>query len=457
MWGGGISNNNQPSIDFTYNINDLEVSFKAYLKGINESDIKEYLWEFGDGASSTAKSPTHTYNQAGLYDVILKVVYDNNKILTNEKHIIIDTMQDNQPSIDFTYNSNNLEVSFKAYLKGIDELEIKEYLWEFGDGASSAEKAPTHTYNQAGLYDVILKVIYDNNKILTNEKHIIVDTMQDNQSSIDFIYNINDLEVSFTVDLKGINESDIKGYWWEFGDGASSAEKSPTHTYNKSGTYNVWLIVDYNDSQLYAAKEITIDSNSIRNLFANGFGNNQNLMYYALHIKGKSNIQADKTGLFAQKSVGLNGKYSEDYARDLVIQPKGITQPIQIPFSNENAGYKQLGLSDVYSVDYGWTDKDGLLLDMPFYFGYSNFTISKNSNGFVSFISFAVVDMTSQSGLMDGYDYPDFIRCNDGMFKFDIPMNEYNANIHKNIALFTVEFTNTCSYTVNFDGFIEKE
>ena len=58
---------------YEYTINDLTVSFQDLSQMINESSISSWIWDFGDGNTSFSSSPTHTYNQGGVYEVGLTI------------------------------------------------------------------------------------------------------------------------------------------------------------------------------------------------------------------------------------------------------------------------------------------------------------------------------------------------------------------------------------------------
>ncbi|MFU8826670.1 MAG: S8 family serine peptidase, partial [Brevefilum sp.] len=64
--------NTPPTADFTFTSNGLTVNFTDASTD-NDGSIVEWLWDFGDGASSTAQNPTHTYSGAGIYEVSLTV------------------------------------------------------------------------------------------------------------------------------------------------------------------------------------------------------------------------------------------------------------------------------------------------------------------------------------------------------------------------------------------------
>src|SRR5690606_39019477 len=95
-----------------------------------------YLWDFGDGGTSTQVNPTHTYVANGVYNVSLSVTNSSgcSNIYTKPNYIQIVS----KPTANFTASNNNsctlpLNVSFTNTSTG-----GVSYLWNFGDGGTSA-------------------------------------------------------------------------------------------------------------------------------------------------------------------------------------------------------------------------------------------------------------------------------------------------------------------------------
>jgi PKD repeat protein len=59
---------------FEYEVNDLTVTFLDLSEMINEVELDSWLWDFGDGSTSSSSVPVHTYSQGGSYDVSLTVI-----------------------------------------------------------------------------------------------------------------------------------------------------------------------------------------------------------------------------------------------------------------------------------------------------------------------------------------------------------------------------------------------
>lgn len=116
-------------------------------------------------------------------------------------------------------------------------------LWDFGDGIESTLTAPTHVYEEKGLYTVTLKVCYksSNQSIDTVElsKPLNVSLQPPNSS---FTHTrIAELTIAFTNTSTNSTQC-----LWSFGDGATSTEASPTHTFNDFGDQTVTLTT-FND------------------------------------------------------------------------------------------------------------------------------------------------------------------------------------------------------------------
>jgi FOG: PKD repeat len=116
------------------------------------ANATSYAWSFGDGTSSTATSPTHTFAAAGSYNVTLVASDGSNNRLENA----IITVAAPKPVISFTASKSSgrapLSVSFSS-----KSSNTTSYLWSFGDdSAGSNEASPTHTFKKAGTFTVTL-------------------------------------------------------------------------------------------------------------------------------------------------------------------------------------------------------------------------------------------------------------------------------------------------------------
>lgn len=128
---------------------------------INESEYADsYLWEFGDGSISTAREPSYTYYQAGIYKVTLTVKGGGGEAKSSDTarvYILPNSFFDIAPRHVYV---NDEPVNFFNLSENADIFE-----WDFGDGTTSTELNPKHIYTKEGTYPITLKVWTVNNCI----------------------------------------------------------------------------------------------------------------------------------------------------------------------------------------------------------------------------------------------------------------------------------------------------
>ncbi len=124
-----------------------------------------YLWNLGDGTTSTAVSPTHVYASGGSYTVTLRVTGGNGCFKDTTQ--VFDKFFD-KPIALFDVNTKNLcqgEDNVFTDMSTAPNSTIKSRLWIFGDGTTSSATNPVKRYNNPGIYTVKLVVINNENCI----------------------------------------------------------------------------------------------------------------------------------------------------------------------------------------------------------------------------------------------------------------------------------------------------
>jgi len=117
--------------------------------------VTAWLWNFGDGNTSTVKNPIHTYASAGTYTVTLNAsnAYGfSNATRTNYITVLA------PPAANFTANVTTGNAPLTVQFTDQSTGNVTAWLWNFGDGNTSAVKNPIHTYAAVGNYTVTLNV-----------------------------------------------------------------------------------------------------------------------------------------------------------------------------------------------------------------------------------------------------------------------------------------------------------
>jgi len=229
----------------TYNcLNKLEISF-------TDTSVlpQTWLWNFGDGTTSTLQNPVHLYATDQLYTVSLTVT-DDTCSNTITKQIPV-----NSKPPDFTISKNEVcrADSILFSLTPNANAQFIKYTWNFGDGSAvKVTNSPSiyHRYNNAGVFTTSL---------LTQSSYGCIDSAIKINSvtvfspkaafSISSAAGCLPLQITFTnnsTTANGINN--IALYKWIYGDGQSQTLQAPfagqiTHLYTDTGSFTPILTI----------------------------------------------------------------------------------------------------------------------------------------------------------------------------------------------------------------------
>ncbi len=202
-----------------------------------------WLWDLGNGNTSTQQNPAATYLTAGVYTVTLTATNGAGSDMVVKTNYI--TVYAN-PMVDFTASQTTgcfpLPVQFTDKTTTPDG-SIVSWLWDFGDGQTDSVTNPGHTYMAAGSYNVSLQVTNSNGCTSTLTKPTYIQINSGVIAGFSFT-TPNSCRPPATVSFS--NESTGLGtltYQWDFGDGGTSTGVNPSHTYTTPGSYTVTLTV----------------------------------------------------------------------------------------------------------------------------------------------------------------------------------------------------------------------
>ncbi|MDZ7743125.1 MAG: PKD domain-containing protein [Bacteroidota bacterium] len=215
--------------------------FKFHNKSVEPEpgDVYEYLWDFGDGNFSTEENPDHVYQEDGVYTVCLSI-QDTMGNCNDEFCAPLQVPYQGECNASYTYSQQGPDPLHYQFI----DLSYGNYYtweWDFGDGYTSDDPNPSHTYAAAGAYYVCLR-IYDQT---LNCDDTFCDTVYVNdvvECIADFDYQADSLDPQ-TIHFADNSTGEISEWEWDFGDGNYSYEQNPVHYYNSNGTYEVCLTV----------------------------------------------------------------------------------------------------------------------------------------------------------------------------------------------------------------------
>lgn len=207
----------------------LEVSF---TNTSTDADIAND-WDFdGDGQTdSTERDPTVVFDLPGTYTVRLRASGKGGSDFASAEIIA----KPSPPTAAFSVSETSGAAPFSVHFTNATRGEVVSYEWDFqSDGhVDSLEESPVFIYETAGIYVTQLTAL---GPFASSEATVEITVSEPiAPPTAHFILSVEDLEVAFMSTAVG----EVLTYSWDFGDGSTSIEKDPVHTYLSAGSYTV--------------------------------------------------------------------------------------------------------------------------------------------------------------------------------------------------------------------------
>ncbi len=195
-----------------------------------------WTWDFGDGNTANQQNPSHVYANAGTYSVTLVITTQAGCTQTVTQTVTVNPIP--VPAFNSVPVCFNNPTIFNNQSTG-----ATIWSWNFGDGNTSTQQSPSHTYGAPGTYSVTL----------------IVENSFGCKDTVPLTTIVNPLPVaSFSstpvclgsptcfTDASTVTPGTVSGWSWNFGDPSSgaantSAQQNPCHTFTSAGSFTVIL------------------------------------------------------------------------------------------------------------------------------------------------------------------------------------------------------------------------
>jgi gliding motility-associated-like protein len=206
---------------------------------LTDGVVNSWHWDFGDGNTSTASKPSHTYTGTGNYTVTLKVTSDKGCSNSFSKSQYIQIASGVLTDFDYTPAQNScnapLEIDFNN--KSVESGTVS-YVWDFGDGQTSTVKSPRHKYVSNGAYTVTLTAVNSSGCRDTLRKTNLI-VLGSTNTRFTMPASVCAGESFFPINTSTPVPGSVS---WDFGDGSMSTAASPQKSYAAAGTFTVKLI-----------------------------------------------------------------------------------------------------------------------------------------------------------------------------------------------------------------------
>lgn len=199
-------------------------SFNPVIGTDPGNPVTDWAWDFGDGTTSTDEHPTHQYATAGPYTITLAVT---TPYCGGSGTQAVNVQP--RPTAAFvpsaTLGCSPMVVDFANTSTG-----ATQFSWDFGDGGTSTQAAPSHTFVNTGTTDIVLDVRLIASTPFGCADAVIIPVTVAPGVTAGFSHNA--VPGCAPMDVTFVNASTgASTYLWDFGDGTTSTDAHPAHTY----------------------------------------------------------------------------------------------------------------------------------------------------------------------------------------------------------------------------------
>ncbi|RYZ29216.1 MAG: PKD domain-containing protein, partial [Chitinophagaceae bacterium] len=219
--------------DSLFNFNNIITSFTApdsvctgdavNLSNTSSSPATTTIWNFGDGTTNSTTNAIKTFTTPGDYTIRLTQSYG----ACSDSAIRVVRVKP-RPKADFSPDKS----AFCQTPATVNFTNISSnagfYQWFFGDGSTSTQQSPSHTFTTYGSFTVKLLVTSANGCTDSMTKQVVI-----SKPTISFNGLPKEGCIPYGANFSAaINSSEtVASYLWSFGDGGTSNAVNPSHTY----------------------------------------------------------------------------------------------------------------------------------------------------------------------------------------------------------------------------------
>ncbi|MTI28933.1 PKD domain-containing protein [Fulvivirga kasyanovii] len=220
-------------------LNQTLPSSTVFLSNTTNSGPWTYLWDFGNGDTSTDPAlGQYEYGTYGTYTITLTASYGD----CSESQAVVVTIDPIPPVVDFDYDPASgcapLTVNFTNLTQ---YAEPGSYFWQFGvDQGTSNAINPSYTYYEPGIYTVSLSATNVLGDTITETKPLIIEVFESPNAQFEVRPSIVYIPDN-PLYIKN-NSFGATSFFWDFGDGNTSEDDEPVHYYEEEGEYDIMLI-----------------------------------------------------------------------------------------------------------------------------------------------------------------------------------------------------------------------
>ena len=219
-----------PISRFTQTAVEVVVDEVVTFTDLSTNQPTSLEWDFGDGTTRRGEMVNKRWSEPGTYRVTLDASNEAGSDRSSVRITVVEIVD--PPSASFSVSATVVATGQAISFTDQSTDTPTNWDWSFGDGATSRAQSPAHAYAEPGTYEVELRVSNEGGSSTASQRVVVAD-----RPTADFDFVADGRTVTFT------NQSEDADAWlWDFGDGNTSAQRSPVHTFATAGRFSVSLV-----------------------------------------------------------------------------------------------------------------------------------------------------------------------------------------------------------------------
>jgi len=250
--------------DFSYNqVASLTIQFTDQSTGILNGT---YLWSFADGTSSQSKNPLHHFYSAGIFSVTLHTTDTVSGCQSQiSKNVIVGDSTGSGCHADFTLAGDN-QNELLFHFTNQSSTEVTNWFWDFDNPQSGASNSsiienPSHLFTEPGIYHVCLTIGGPNNCHDIYCHNVYVSNSGECQAQFSYHPDSSGVSTGIPYRFVDLSGGNISHWTWSFGDGTTSHETNPLHSFSETGNHHVCLAINGQGCQSTWCQDVDIADN----------------------------------------------------------------------------------------------------------------------------------------------------------------------------------------------------
>ncbi len=213
----------------------------------NASGGQSFQWLYGGQVIPNQTGATLRPQNSGNYGIVVVDGFGCRDTMNAGYLTLLESPQLNALSANTVCDGEAVQFAHSQQVNSSQGAVITGFDWDFGDQNIGQGNQTQHLYSQPGSYQA--QLVITTNQGCSDSSTVQVQVNPNPQISPLVLSDVcfgNVVSFNPNVSLSNVNQAQITGYTWDFGDNNGSNQSNPQHLYAGPGVYQGYLLVQTN-------------------------------------------------------------------------------------------------------------------------------------------------------------------------------------------------------------------